>query len=83
MQIVQASSSGPPRASTFYILMPSSHSQEHLWPNPFHSFNFLSSPAPPCPRLVPWGPCATPTLIPLTLQVPIGLSLLLRPSPDR
>lgn len=43
--------------------------------------NLLSSPVPPCPKLVPEGPCSTPTLrlhSPLTQHVSLGLSLLRR-----
>lgn len=82
--MIQASPRGSSGASTFYILILPSHSQEHLRPSPLNFFfNLLSSPVPPCPRLVPESPCATPTLNPFILQVPIRLSLWLRPLPSR
>ena len=56
-RVIQAHPSGPPKASTIYILIPSSHCLEHLWPNPLKkNLNLLSS----CSRMVPEGPCVPP-----------------------
>lgn len=38
--VIQAPPSGPP-PSTLSVPIPSSHSQEHLWPSPFYNFPSL------------------------------------------
>lgn len=45
-RVIQAHPSGPPKASTIYILIPSSHCLEHLWPSPLKKI-LISCPLVP------------------------------------
>lgn len=83
---IQAHPSGPAKASGPFT---SSSLHPTAWNTcgPILSkkdLRLLSSPAPPCPRLVPEGPRGTLSCNPCPLlQVPTGLSLLLRPLPQQ
>ena len=74
----------PKGQGTFYILITSSHCLNTCGPIlSKKDLRLLSSSAPPCPRLVPEGPCGTLSCNPCPLQVPTGLSLLLRLLPQQ